>query len=125
MKDRLLTGLGKYLVPVPSFLWKPKIVQKAKKAAALMGFMTPDHHRVRNFVVKTLAESGNPLSLTRIAMDLDLDLNRVSTIVDELERAKLFLFRNPEGEVAWAYPITVEKTPHRAFFSTGENAYAA
>lgn len=58
MKNRLLTGLGKYLVPVPSFLWKPKIVQKAKKAAALMGFMTPDHHRVRNFVVKTLAESG-------------------------------------------------------------------
>jgi len=125
MKDRLLTGLGKYLVPVPSFLWKPKIVQKAKKAAALVGFMTPDHHRVRNFVVKTLAESGNPLSLGRIAMDLGLDLNRVSTIVDELERNKCFLFRNPEGEVAWAYPVTVEKTPHRAFFLTGEKAYAA
>ena len=125
MKNRLLIGLGKYLVPVPSFLWKRKIVQKAKKAATLMGFMTSDHHRVRNFVVKTLAESGKPLSLGRIAMDLDLDLNRVSTIVDELEKNKFFLFRNPEGEVAWAYPVTVEKTPHKAIFSTGENAYAA
>jgi len=125
MKNRLLTGLGKYLIPVPSFLWKPKIVQKARKIGTLMGFMTPDHHRVRNFVVRTLAESGNPLSLGRISLDLDLDLNRVSTIVDELERNKFFLFRNPEGEVAWAYPVTVEKTPHKAFLSTGEKIYAA
>jgi len=36
-----------------------------------------------------------------------------------------FLFRNKEGEVVWAYPVTVDKTPHHLTFSTGEQLYAA
>lgn len=36
-----------------------------------------------------------------------------------------FLFRNSEGEVTWAYPVTVEKTPHSVTFGTGERIYTA
>ncbi len=125
MDNTLLKGVWKYLMPVPPFLWKRKIDQMGRKAASRVGFMTADHHRVRNFVVRTLPESAKPLSLDRIANDLDLDPDRVSIIIDELEKNKFFLFRNTQGEVAWAYPVTAETTPHKAYFSTGEEIYAA
>jgi len=125
MDNTLLKGVWKYLMPVPPFLWKRKIHQMAKKASSRVEFMTTDHHQVRNFVVKTLPESANPLSLDRISYDLDIDIERVTTIVDELEKNKFFLFRNTQGDVSWAYPVTVEKTPHKAYFPTGEKIYAA
>ena len=36
-----------------------------------------------------------------------------------------FLFRNPLGEVTWAYPVTVDTTPHPITFSSGEKLYGA
>jgi hypothetical protein len=36
-----------------------------------------------------------------------------------------FLFRNEQGSVTWAYPVTVDQTPHRVTFSSGEQVYAA
>jgi len=36
-----------------------------------------------------------------------------------------FLYRNVAGNVVWAYPVTVEQTPHRVIFNTGESIYAA
>lgn len=125
MDNTLLKGLWKYLMPVPPFLWKRKINQMGKKAASRVEFMTADHHRVRNFVVKTMPESANPISLDRISNALDIEIERISTIVDELEKNKFFLFRNTQGDVSWAYPVTTEKTPHRVYFSTGDKIYAA
>jgi len=125
MDNTLLKGVWKYLMPVPPFLWKKKISQMARKAEAGLGFMTKDHHRVRNFVVKTLPEYGNSLSADKIAKDLDLGLEQVSIILDELEKNKFFIFRNTGKEVTWAYPVTTEVTPHKAYFPTGEIIYAA
>jgi hypothetical protein len=45
-------------------------------------------------------------------------------ILDQLERRKTFLFRSQPPAVTWAYPVTVDETPHRAVFSTGEEAYS-
>lgn len=125
MDNTLLKGLWKYLMPVPPFLWKRKINQMAAKAASRVEFMTADHHRIRNFVVKTMPESANPVSLDRISNALDIEIERVSTLVDELEKNKFFLFRNTQGDVSWAYPVTTEKTPHRVYFPTGDKIYAA
>lgn len=125
MDNTLLKGIWKYLMPVPPFLWKGKIRQMAKKAKSGIGFMTEDHHQVRNFVVKTLPEYGRPLSADKIAQDLNLGLERVSVILDELEKNKFFIFRNKEKEVAWAYPVTTEVTPHKAYFPNGETIHAA
>ena len=43
----------------------------------------------------------------------------------ELERRLFFLVRNEEGAVSWAFPVTVDKTPHRLTFSTGERLHGA
>jgi hypothetical protein len=48
----------------------------------------------------------------------------VVSILGELEQHLKFVFRNERGEVTWAYPVTVDETPHRARFSTGEDAYS-
>ncbi len=125
MDNTLLKGIWKYMMPIPPFLWKPKINQMAQKAAARVEFMTDDHHRIRNFVVKRLPESGKPISLATIAQCLNLDQTKVLTLVDDLEKNKFFLFRNPQGNVAWAYPVTAEQTDHRAILPNGKKVYAA
>jgi hypothetical protein len=48
----------------------------------------------------------------------------VVTILDELEAHLTFVFRNEAGAVTWAYPVTVDETPHHATFSTGEEAWS-
>jgi hypothetical protein len=87
--------------------------------------MTGDHHRVRDFAVQELIAGGKPLAPQRIAQELQLATQRVVEILDELEHHKTFVFRNSQGAVTWAYPVTVEPTPHRVRFSTGEQVYAA
>ena len=60
-----------------------------------------------------------------IAARLDLPLGEVIPILDDLETHLTFLFRDEEGHVLWAYPMTASPTPHRVFFSSGEQIYAA
>jgi hypothetical protein len=52
-------------------------------------------------------------------------LEKVIPILDELERKITILCRNVEGSVTWAYPVSVDETPQRITFSTGEQIYAA
>jgi hypothetical protein len=124
MKNRLLLGLGRFMIPIPRTVWQRAMKTNARTAGAGVGFMSEDHHRVRDFVVRELPRVGAPLAPESIAAALDLALPRVTSILDELERHLTFLFRNERGEVTWAYPVTVEPTPHRAHFSTGEEAYS-
>jgi hypothetical protein len=87
--------------------------------------MTEEHHRIRNFVVTELPRAGEPLSPEFIAQALKLPLDQVVGILDDLEKHMSFLFRNEQGAVEWAYPVTVDQTPHRMTFSTGERVNAA
>jgi hypothetical protein len=88
-------------------------------------FMTRDHHRVRDFAVLELPRAGRPLPPAYFAGRLGLPLQRVASILDELEAGMTFLFRDGAGAVTWAYPVTVDPTPHRVTFETGEQVYAA
>jgi hypothetical protein len=65
------------------------------------------------------------LSIDTISESLRLVPEIVTGIVTELERNLFFLVRNEDGEVSWAYPVTVDRTPHRLAFSTGERLYGA
>jgi len=56
---------------------------------------------------------------------MGLPVSRVIAALDHLEKRMTFLFRNASGDVLWAYPVTVHKTPHRITFSTGEKLFAA
>jgi hypothetical protein len=120
MKNDLLLGISRYLLPVPRFIW-----QRQVRGNAHLDFMSIDHHRVRDFVVTEIPKAGQPLSPDYIAQALDLSPDRLSVILDDLETHMTFLFRNPQGEVEWAYPVTAACTPHHVAFSSGERIDAA
>ncbi len=127
MKDRIMLGLWKYMLSVPSFIidMKKQVARGKMRYEAAMGFMTEDHRRVHHFSVKELPHAGKPLSPEFISANLGLPHDRVVSILDDLEKHMTFLFRNNQGAVTWAYPVTVDKTPHHLTFSSGEQVYAA
>jgi hypothetical protein len=125
MAGRLLIGLGRHMIPMPRWLWQWQVDKAAKKTKAKLGFMSEEHHLVREFAVRELPRVGEPLSPEFIAEELDLPVDRVKSILGELDKNMTFVCRNAEGAVVWAYPVTVERTPHRVTFSTGEQVCAA
>jgi len=124
MRGRILFGIGRAMIPVPRFVWRRAIRANARKARTGLGFMSEDHHRVRDFVVMELPRAQTPLPPEEIASALGLVTGRVETLLDDLERHLLFLFRGDRRAVSWAYPVTVDPTPHRAYFGNGETAYS-
>jgi hypothetical protein len=122
MNNALLLGIWRMMISVPPALWQR---QMAKETHADLAFMTPQHHQVRDFVVREMPRFGRPLPPHLIATELHLPVERVITILNELQREMTFLFRNAAGAVTWAYPVTVDETPHRLTFSSGERLYAA
>jgi len=91
-----------------------------------LAFLTPQHHSVRNFVVRELPRNeGRPLRPGQIAQGTGRDLPVVQDLLDELERNLFFLVRNAAGDVSWAFPVTSDRTPHRLTFSTGERIFGA
>ena len=121
MDESLLMGIGHHTVPIPRLVWQGQV----KGDEAKLDFMTEAHHRIRNFVVMELPLAGEPLSPELIARRLELPLDQVVGMLDDLEKQMTFLFRNEQGAVEWAYPVTVAPTPHRVAFSTGERVNAA
>lgn len=124
MRDSLLIGFRRSMLPVPALLWRRLVAGNARRIAARLAFMGEAHHRVRDFVVTELPRGGRPLDVGEIAARLHLEPARVRTIVADLERHLTFLFRSRGDAVTWAYPVTVDETPHRAVFTTGEEAYS-
>jgi hypothetical protein len=127
MKDRIMLGLWKYMLSVPPIIMdmKKQVARGKMRYEAAMGFMTGDHRRVHHFAVRELPHTGKPLSPEFIAQKLGLPCDRVVFILNDLEKHMTFLFRNKQGEVTWAYPVTIDKTPHHLTFSSGEQVYAA
>jgi hypothetical protein len=123
--DNILLGLSWFMIPIPRFIWKRQLPAKERHLTASIGFMSEQHHAVRNHVVKELPRVGKPLSPESIAQAVNLPVDRVVAILDDLEKHMTFLFRNEQKAVSWAYPITVDRTPHHVALSTGESAYAA
>ena len=122
MNNTLLLGVWRIMISLPPELWQREL---AKETQSDLAFMTPDHQLVRDFVVREMPRFNQPLSPETIAAAIDLSLERVRSILEDLEHAMTFLFRNASGAVTWAYPVTVEKTPHQVTFSSGEKLYAA
>lgn len=125
MNKCILLGLGPLLLRIPRPIWQQEIARSVRAREKSLAFITPDHHRIRDFVVRELPRVATPMLPETIAECLDLEQEHVNSILDELEKNLTFLYRNEQGAVAWAYPVTVEPTPHRVTFSTGEQIYAA
>ena len=125
MSNSILLGLRRFMLRIPGPIWQREIARSEHATKASLEFMTDDHHRVRDFVVRELPRIAEPISPQIIGENLELELDTLIPILDELEEKLTFLFRNEYGSVTWAYPVTVKKTPHRIVFSSGETIYAA
>ena len=125
MNKSLLLGFWRILLRIPRPIWQGEIERSARAAEKSLTFMTPDHHKVRDFVVRELPRITKPVPPETIAKSLYLGLEHVISILDELEKKLTFLYRDETGAVTWAYPVTAMETPHRVTFSSGEQIYAA
>ena len=125
MEESILLGQELQIYRVSQSMWKRHLAQIPAHGPERLRFMTDEHHRVRNFVVMELVVRQQPIEPIFIAERLNLALDRVNNILDELEKHLTFLVRSEQGAVLWAYPVTIEVTPHRLRFNSGEQVYAA
>lgn len=106
-------------------MWEGHLAEAPENMIETLGFMTTEHHRVRYYAVDELVRGGVPLPVEKIALALELPLGRVRSILEDLENNLFFVVRDGDGDVIWAFPVTVEPTPHRITFDTGERLYGA
>lgn len=125
MKNTILTGVGREIHSVPDRAFVKSTKNIPARMAARLAFMTRDHHKVRDFVVRKLPLQGKPLSPAQIAQGTELSLQTVSAIIAQLEQNLFFVVRDRQGNVSWAFPVTTYRTPHRLRFSTGERIFGA
>lgn len=125
MRNTILLGQGGQLAEMPRQQWEASLAHAPEHGQARRSFMTDAHREIRYFVVREMPRIGVPIAPELIAETFKLPLAQVNTILDDLERNLFFLVRNEQGAVAWAFPVTVEPTPHRLTFNSGEQVYAA
>lgn len=125
MEEKVFLGRDQLIFEIPQAKWKQHLTQIPQHSQTRLSFMTDGHHQVRYFVVKELVNKQEPVEPESISKNLKMPLEQVKFILEELEKNLFFLVRNERGAVVWAYPVTVETTPHRLNFSTGEQLYGA
>lgn len=123
--DALRLGLGPLFLPVPGALWTRAVDRQAVAAGRLFAQLPDDHRRVRRVAVAELARGGRAVGAEHLARETGLSPGRVERILAELEAKLLFLYRDAQGAVEWAYPLTAAATPHRLRFSSGEDVFSA
>lgn len=125
MAESVLIGRGDAIGRIPRADWEQEVRSAPGGIRQRLAFMSEEHHRVRNFVVRDLPRLGRPISLDAISRAVGISRPRTAGIVEELERHLFFLVRADEERVSWAFPVTVEETGHRLVFGTGERLDAA
>lgn len=123
--DTILVGRGRDLVRIPRHTWEDELARAGPRIASRLDFMSGDHRAIRNHVVRELPRRAEAMPPAAISDALGIPLPRTLEVLDDLEAHLFFLVRNVNGDVAWAFPVTVESTGHRLLFSTGERLDAA
>jgi len=125
MPETVLIGRGKEITTIPRRDWEHELDRAPELIRHRLEFMGPEHHDVRNFVVRELPRHGKPFSIAHISQAVGLSQERTAQIVADLERHLFFLVRRGGPGVSWAFPVTVDRTDHHLRFSTGERLDAA
>ncbi|HXZ78888.1 MAG TPA: hypothetical protein VEG30_03100 [Terriglobales bacterium] len=127
MSGKILLGVGRELRTTSDDKFVEAIRNLPDRMAKRLAFMSPDHHVIRDFVVRELPRQvkPQPLSPAQIAQVTALEVAKVSAILQDLEEHLFFLVRDAGGNVNWAFPVTTDRTPHRLTFSTGEHTFGA
>ena len=121
----LKAGVWRHILRLPPMIGTRRVGELADRARVEVGALSEEHRAVHHFVVRELPRVGAPLSAQVVAERMNLQFAQVVRILDELEAKKAFLFRDDQGAVVWAYPVTAAETPHRLSFKSGERLYAA
>ena len=125
MGDSLRLRVGRYLLPLPAAVWHRLIQKTANRLRSADRHLTDRHRAVQHFAVKEIPRLGEPLPPEAVAAGTGITESEVLKILLELERKMTFLWRDSQGRVSWAYPVTTDSTPHHVAFSTGERLDAA
>ena len=124
MFERVLLGVGRRMVPVPEWLFRPMVQRDANKLARRPDLRS-DERRVQHFAVREIPRRRKAIAPEVFAEELGLSLDEVNRILDELERRMTFLCRRGGKDVNWAYPVTAEETPHQVRIDGGAAFSAA
>jgi hypothetical protein len=124
-EDWVLIGRGAEIVKIPADHWKGHVAAATERISKRLDFMTEEHHLVRRYAVKEIAERVRPLTEAEISRQTRLPRPRVHQILNELEARLFFLARDSTGRVTWAYPFTSDQTPHRVLRDARRPARAA
>jgi hypothetical protein len=125
IRGSVLFGFRKTTVSVPAFVVNREMEKAVRRIRMKVKGFTAKKRKVHHFVVRELPGRGGPISINDVAHGLGMPLRRVEALIDELEKEKTFLYRRNSAGINWAYPVTVEATPHKITFSTGECVNAA
>jgi hypothetical protein len=125
MNETILAGRDLGFSNLPRQVWEEELAEAPDIIRARLDFMSHDHHRVRNHVVRELPRLGRPIRPAEISGALGLSLPLIDQILTDLEERLFFLVRDHGGNVSWAFPVTVDNTNHHLLFSTGERLDAA
>ena len=93
--------------------------------AAIAGALSPTQVRVHHLAVQHLPESTEPLSPARLVELSGLPEDTVARTLRELHELLGFVAIDTTSSVVWAYPLTVDSSPHHLAFETGERMSAA
>ena len=118
-------GVWRLILRLPEGIGWKRVEELAARAREAVGEVSPQHREIHHFVVRELPSLAEPMPPGYIANGLDLPIATVTEALADLEARKGFLCRNAGGAVVWAYPVTVEPTPHQIRFTSGETLYAA
>ena len=113
MRENILATAGDQITEIPREIWEQHEGQTLQDISKVLGFMTKAHHLIRYFVVRELPRIGKPIPPELISEELNIPLARTIEILDDLEKNLFFLVRNEQGEISWAFPVTVNKTQHQ------------
>ncbi|MEW5733433.1 MAG: hypothetical protein AB1921_01185 [Thermodesulfobacteriota bacterium] len=125
MQESLMAGIWRFMLSLPPALWQSEVERTRKKASRALAGSHPETRRVHHHVVARMPAFGAPIPPEAVADELGLASRLTVEILDGLEKRLTFLWRNDQGHITWAYPVTVEKTPHAIALDTGESLYAA
>jgi hypothetical protein len=124
MFEKVYLGVGKRMIPVPEFIFRPMVKRDTKKIGSRPA-LEPDQRRVQHFAVREIPRRREAIAPEVFAAELDLPLDEVLQILDELERRMTFLCRRGGEKVNWAYPVTSDETPHQVRIDGGAAFSAA
>jgi len=123
--DTVLLGFRRSMLRLPWRLFQLGMRREARRTERAFGNLDEVSRRVHHFVVREMPRLGRPVSPEHVAESLGLSPERVTRILDDLERRMIFVYREGGRDVVWAYPVTAAATPHHMAFESGERIDAA